>query len=283
MIEIYDGFLPNKNLSSLVKIKSFTFNGGEPFISIPTRISALASVIARIQSGNDLIELCNAVDALKRNGSIVIDLYIPYWPGARQDRVCNEGEALTTKVYADIINSLECASVQICDPHSDVTPALINRCKLYPIEDIIKQVIDDCKPDFIVSPDAGATKRIYTYLSKINCKIPVIQCLKKRDTITGKLSGFQVCNWAEWSQPEPAKLLIIDDICDGGGTFVGLADEFKDLHLKNELYLYTTHGIFSQGYTQLLEKFEKLYTTDSFQPKIPYVDGYDRVMIYRLY
>ena len=55
--------------------------------------------------------------------------------------------------------------------------------------------------------------------------------------------------------------IIIDDICDGGGTFVGIADKVG----RAPLGMYITHGIFSQGFDALRERFEHIYTTNSLK------------------
>lgn len=55
--------------------------------------------------------------------------------------------------------------------------------------------------------------------------------------------------------------LIVDDICDGGGTFVGLAKELRAAG-ATRVYLYVTHGIFSKRLP--LEGIDHVYTTDSF-------------------
>lgn len=278
MLEIYS------NKRDPIKYKSWIFPGGETGFALDTQDIELLEhylhchIVARLQSNNDLMELVCCVDSIKRLGAgNLIKLSIPYFPSARQDRVSNPGESLTIKLYADIINNLACDRVEIVDPHSDITPTLLESCNLYPIEYVIERAIEDCKPDFIVSPDAGATKRIEKYLLKIGCELPVIQCLKTRDTKTGKLSGFKVC--ATLQDIENRKGLIIDDICDGGGTFVGLSKELNKFSLT-EHYLYITHGIFSKGYEELLKWFDKIYTTDSFIPKeAPPKD----VVVYNLY
>lgn len=272
-----------------VNFKLLTFSGGEPHIQIEDKGKPFLNyeIDCRIQSFNDLGELLVAYNAIKNMGKWISKVKIPYFPGARQDRVANSGEAFTAKVYADILNKLDC-KIEISDPHSDVTPSLLQGCKLYPIEKIIKQVLEDCQPDVIIIPDAGAVKRIEKYIAlvneltkiskriNVNYNLPLVQCLKTRDTKTGKLSGFKVCD------PELVKgknCLIIDDICDAGGTFIGLCEELDNLD-AGDTYLYVTHGIFSKGYKSLLDNFTKIYTTDSFIPK---EQSTQRVKVFNLY
>ena len=165
---------------SEILFNSFNFSGGEPHIKINTQFNTDESVIIthRLNSFNNLGLLCIAVDALKRMGATIDTLIIPYFPAARQDRVMVDGEPLTVKVYADIINSLGFKKVVILDPHSEVTPALLNNSVIVPNHIFIKKVIEVLnKPFFLVSPDGGALKKIYK-LSEFLHGIEVIECSK---------------------------------------------------------------------------------------------------------
>lgn len=244
-----------------IEFQSFTFSGGEPHIKIASKINANVSVTIthRINSFNDLGLLCIAVDALKRMNVKEINAFIPYFPAARQDRVMISGEALSVKVYADIINSLNLNKIQVFDPHSEVTPALLNNCEVITNYNFIQQVIKNIgKEVILISPDGGALKKIYK-VSEYLGGIKVIECSKSRDVKTGRLTGFKVYS----EDLEGKDCLIVDDICDGGGTFIGLAEELKSKNAGN-LYLAVSHGIFSKGFDNL-KVFKKIYTTNSFK------------------
>lgn len=244
-----------------IEFQSFTFSGGEPHIKIASKINATVSVTIthRINSFNDLGLLCIAVDALKRMNVKEINAFIPYFPAARQDRVMIPGEALSVKVYADIINSLNLNKIQVFDPHSEVTPALLNNCEVITNYNFIQQVIKKIgKEVILISPDGGALKKIYK-VSEYLGGIEVIECSKSRDVKTGKLTGFKVYS----EDLEGKDCLIVDDICDGGGTFIGLAEELKSKNAGN-LYLAVSHGIFSKGFNELNSVFERIITTNSF-------------------
>jgi ribose-phosphate pyrophosphokinase len=244
-----------------IEFQSFTFSGGEPHIKIASKINANVSVTIthRINSFNDLGLLCIAVDALKRMNVKEINAFIPYFPAARQDRVMIPGEALSVKVYADIINSLNLNKIQVFDPHSEVTSALLNNCEVITNYNFIQQVIKKTgKEVILISPDGGALKKIYK-VSEYLGGIEVIECSKSRDVKTGKLTGFKVYS----EDLEGKNCLIVDDICDGGGTFIGLAEELKSKNAGN-LYLAVSHGIFSKGFNELNSVFERIITTNSF-------------------
>ncbi|WP_268848453.1 ribose-phosphate diphosphokinase [Flavobacterium aestivum] len=241
--------------------QSFTFSGGEPHIKINPDfdVNQPITITHRLNSFNDLGMLCVTVDALRRMDVKNINLFIPYYPAARQDRVMIKGEALSVKVYADIINSMQLNKVFVFDAHSEVTPALVNNCEVIPnhtfIAEVIKAIGNDVK---LISPDGGALKKIYK-VSEFLGGVEVVECSKSRDVKTGKLSGFKVYN----DDLQGADCLIVDDICDGGGTFVGLAEELKNKN-AGKLYLAVSHGIFNKGFA-VLDCFEKIFTTNSFK------------------
>lgn len=292
MLKLYASDIFGKNLVRKVDFELLTFNGGEPHVKIPEEKELMFCIEARIQSFNDLGELFVLCDALTRAGKYIGHIRVPYFPGARQDRVANKGEALTAKVYADLFNELGC-TIEIVDPHSDVTPALLNKYRLYPIENIVAKAIEDCKPDCIIIPDEGASKRTRKYIESVN-KIfegshvrcnnvnynpTLVQCLKVRDTKTGKLTGFKVCSDEDFTNK---KLLVIDDLCENGGTFLGLAQEFKKKSTCS-LNLYFTHGILPKGQENLdslYQYFDKIYSTDSFNNNL---SSSDKFIVYPLY
>ena len=244
-----------------LSFKAFTFSGGEPHIKIQSDLKEVSDVTLthRICSFSDMGMLLIAVDALRRMGIKEISAFIPYFPAARQDRVMVPGEPLTVKVYADLINHLELKEVGVYDPHSEVTPALLHNCRVYSnhvfIQEVCKQLSSHLN---LISPDGGALKKVYKLAAFLQ-DYGVIECSKLRDVKTGKLSGFQVYS----EDLKGADCLIVDDICDGGGTFLGLAEELKRKG-AGKLYLAVSHGIFSKGLEALQEVFTKIFTTDAF-------------------
>lgn len=243
-----------------IPFEAFVFPGGEPHlrIQVPIDPQQLIRISHRVRSFADMGTLLLAVDALRRMGAQRMSLFLPYFPGARQDRAMVAGEPLTVKVYADMINALGFETVTVFDPHSEVTPALLDRCRVYPNFDFVREVIKQIGgAPLLVSPDGGALKKIYK-LSEALGGLDVVECSKSRDVKTGTLSGFKV--YADDLQGRDC--LIVDDICDGGGTFVGLAERLQ-AHGAGKLYLAVSHGIFSKGFEGLKAVFERVFTTDS--------------------
>ncbi|WGD33552.1 ribose-phosphate diphosphokinase [Olleya sp. YS] len=265
-------FQSDKNL----EFETFTFSGGEPHIKILSNLTNVSDVTitTRIQSFNDFGLLLLAIDAVKRFNIDKINVFIPYFPAARQDRVMVSGEPLSVKVYADLLNQLNLNKVTVFDTHSEVTSAVLNNCESLSNHVFIKQVVSKINKEvLLISPDGGALKKIYK-VSEFLGGIPVIECSKKRNVKNGKLEGFKVYE----DDLKGKDCLIVDDICDGGGTFIGLAKELKNKNAGN-LYLAVSHGIFNKGFEILDQHFTKIFTTDSFKT---IVEGVEQIAIKEL-
>lgn len=237
MIKISTEFFSNVEVDSLI------FPGGEVNVNLFSTLKNVKSnhvtITAHLSSSDEIMKLLLVNDALKRLGITTRHLKMPYVPYARQDRVCNQGEAHSLKVFANLINSCEFKSVTVFDPHSDVTEALINNIIIKSNHEFVDNALSNLKlyksSFYLISPDAGASKKIqalakYLYDLKandrynlVNYDFEIIQCGKVRDTATGKLTGFTV--GANDLQNKPC--VIVDDICSRGGTFLGLAAELK--------------------------------------------------------
>lgn len=237
--------------------KIFQFPGGESHIVFEPD-SWLQIAYVQGADGNDLMALAMWADACKRHGGITTVLALPYLPGARQDR----GVPLGAKVYADMINAMGIDHVVCIDPHSDVAPALYNNLTIVPLTDL--PIWDTFRAtgkfEGVIIPDAGAGKRATAVADHLG--VPTFQAGKKRDFATGKLSGFHCEPLA--NDEATHHFLVVDDICDGGGTFVGLADAIAKQETADiRLYLWVTHGIFSKGMDALNLRYSEIYNTNS--------------------
>ena len=249
----------NPYMGEEIPFECFDFPGGESHIKISGSHSHEVTITHRIRSFNDVGMILLAADALRRMGTGRLELMIPYFPAARQDRVMVKGEPLSVKVMAEIFNSLKLDKITVFDPHSEVTPALLNNCEVIYNYDFIGKVMEDIGEEVLLAaPDGGALKKIYKVSEALE-GVPVVECGKMRDVKTGKLTGFRV----NTDDLGGKNCLIVDDICDGGGTFNGLAEELKKKNAGN-LYLAVSHGIFSKGFDDLFKHFKGIYTTDSF-------------------
>lgn len=237
-------------------VKIFKFSGGEYQISLsPTVVDLSKPVVVVLRAflmDGCVMPLALTVDAVRRlYGNVNIDLKMPYLPYARQDRVMNTGESLAVKVFCDAINSLNLNSVEVHDCHSDVGTALLNNCISIPqyIPGTYLYRGTENKPDALVSPDAGALKKVYQ-LAKSHEISEIIRADKTRSVKDGSITGTVV-----YGSVKGMKLLICDDICDGGMTFLKLGEELRKQG-ADKLYLHITHGIFSKGKDELRKVFD---------------------------
>jgi ribose-phosphate pyrophosphokinase len=252
-----------------------TFPGGESLIRIPDDfLTGLAgnetsvTISLNFESNSDLIDLMMLVDAVRRAGrrKIEIDLFMPYLPYARQDRVCNLGESLSVKVVADLINSLGFRTVLCRDIHSDVGVVLINNLVHFDLKTVGKDLesvgLGPNSGVVLVSPDAGSNKKVFDF-AKVHGYKDVVRADKVRDIPTGKLKEF-VLYADQYKEHGNRDFLILDDICDGGGTFLGLADKIREV-TSGRIFLYVTHGIFSLGAEVFEKEFDGIYTSNNMR------------------
>lgn len=251
-------------VGELVNIQLETYPDTMPLIRKPADVPP--SYLLRPKSLASFVAAMFFFDALAERYDSRPHLVLPFVPGARQDRLNPTGDFLfTAKSVAGMINARRFASVTVLDPHSEVTPALIDRCRVIHAADCIKT--PPGKYAAVISPDAGAEKRAADVARKLG--VPLIHAWKTRDVTTGAISGFgadiegiaTACPVQDGGRIP--RLLVVDDICDGGGTFTGLAQALRARVTEIDLHLWTTHGIYSKGVAPLAEHFSHIYCTDS--------------------
>ena len=272
---------PTPEKLSLDKLSEF-------FNNIPSKKDDIL-IKSRLNNWLDLELITCAVASLRELGVEEIHLYTPYIMGARSDRKFEEGgNNYLRDVICPVINSLNFKTVTCIDPHSDVLEACIKGFRkesnlslvnfaidsIYPKsydcpqryrkEGIASYIPLDVNDSFIlVSPDAGASKKIYKLAEQIGYKGDVITCSKDRD-IDGKLTMVNVPIAFDAFTSKKADFIIIDDICDGGATFINIAKNLKN-RVKGKIYLIVTHGIFSKSFGELSQYFDNIYCTNSYK------------------
>lgn len=227
-------------------------------------------ILSRLNSFRDLEIIICANQSLHLLNARSVSLFVPYFLGSRSDRKFKIGGVNYIKhVIAPIINSQKFDCVLTLDPHSDVLEACLDNYEKIDNRLLVKSALIgiDNKNDaqdriILVSPDGGALKKIYDVAEHF--KIPnVITATKHRDISTGKITHTEV-PLSEERYYNDCKFVIVDDICDGGRTFVELAKAIREKVADAKIYLVVTHGIFSSGFVELNKYFEKVFTTNSY-------------------
>lgn len=241
---------------NLIPVKVFTFSGGEVHVKIDmeaikaayidTTNSKKVEIHQDIRSSDDFMAVVMAKDALDeifRFHPVPIELFSLYVPYARQDRYCEKGEAFGVKAFSRLLNALGFSRVVIADPHSEVTPAVITNLDVIPQHEIAFHMLGwklRMENFELVSPDGGALKKIFKLGTQMNLKV---HCADKiRDTATGDIIRTDI----SVQDFQGANLMIVDDICDGGRTFIELAKVLRERN-AGKIELFVTHGIFSKG------------------------------------
>ncbi len=240
--------------------KLWKFPGGEVGVAMQPlsdmiRVDSV-EIMASMTSSDEFMQLIMFLDAVKRQFiGAKIRLSLPYLPYARQDRVCNPGESLSIAVIARILNSYNLDEIRLLDVHSDVSLALINNVTHVTQAMFWANVVKAADVDVLIAPDAGAAKKIYD-LHKLGVTTEVVIANKRRDP-NGKIVDFTI----DHAAIKDKRAMIIDDICDGGATFIEVANACKGV--VKSLDLAVTHGIFSRGFDHVKVHFDKVYTSDS--------------------
>lgn len=213
-----------------------------------------AEVICSITDSLKMIHLLQTANALDHLQVKKKRLIIPYLMAARYDRLMQHGDSLDLEVIAGLINNCGFEKVLLFDVHSEVSLQLINNA----INSNNKQLVDEyTKPDaIVVCPDAGASKKVTEYLNWNKNLKEIVYCNKKRELSTGRLT-LQV---NDPQKCENKNCVIIDDICDGGATFLAIAEQISPKHLT----LIVSHGIFSKGFAMLEQRFDEIIVSDSY-------------------
>lgn len=245
-----------------VPVTYFKFPAGEIQV---TGIDALKSEVNILQwiptCADDILLLqltCNALNQCVETVNILQCLYLPY---SRQDRVCNKGEALSLEVICKILDDLDFASIIFWDLHNEVKTfkyfkktTVVNIERFHIMLGLNLQELFSHEDLRLCAPDFGASFDTYRLSDHYDLLTP-IRFMKKRDTKTGEIIEYELsCDGMDLD----TQYLVVDDICDGGRTFIECAKRLRE-HTEKNLYLYVTHGIFSNGLEELLRYYKHIY------------------------
>ena len=197
-----------------------------------------------------LMELLVAIDAIKRSSPKEIVCIIPYFGYARQDRKAKPRQPITARLVADLLEAAGCNRVVTIDLHA----AQIQGFFSVPADDMTsipmmaqyfaKKPGIDLNKTVIVSPDHGGTTRARRFAERLDCSLAI--CDKRRPrpnvcettNVLGDVDGMDC--------------IIVDDMCDTGGSLIGAAKLLKE-HGAKDIYVAIAHGIFSKDAIEKIE------------------------------
>lgn len=182
-------------------------------------------------------------------------LHIPYLPYARQDKEVTDATTFALRAFSRVLNSMHWNIIGAFDIHSSEATRLIDQLVNIPPD--LSFVRDY---DFVIFPDQGAAYR-YTQLVLTALELDTSRIIvgdKTRDQKTGYITSYNI----DVDKIKGKKVIVVDDLCDGGKTFEILGEELIE---AKYVTLYVSHGLFSKGLTKLLSIYDKIITTDTCQ------------------
>ena len=196
-------------------------------------------------------QLATLLDVKSR--AAFIELYVPFLPYGRQDKSVDNESTFALETFARLMAASGVDLIRTIDAHNpsfSFSPiGLLNESA----EPYINRAIDQFGANSVCFPDLGASDRYANLCSGLGS----IVLRKARNQVSGEITGMEVCE----SGHEGGKILIVDDICDGGRTFIEAAKLLKETHNPEQIGLYVTHGIFSRGTQPLRDAgIERLFT-----------------------
>jgi ribose-phosphate pyrophosphokinase len=229
---------------SSIKIKPFA--DGELYVQIQESVRGFDVFLVQATHppvNENLMELLIIIDALRRASARTINVIMPYYGYARQDRKAAGREPITSKLVAKLIGEAGADRVMCLDLHSDQIigffDTLIDHVYAAPvIIDYIKRFIgtDDL---VIVSPDVGGVARARGYAKRIG-DVPIAIVDKRRHH--DKQNVVEVMNVI--GDVEGKVAILIDDLIDTAGTMTKAADLLVQKGAR-EVYACATHGVLS--------------------------------------
>jgi ribose-phosphate pyrophosphokinase len=268
-------------------VSAFYFSGGEPHVKIPTYEDFELNIIARINSWEEFGLFLAYINAIGEQTHITkqphdLNIYLPYFPGSRQDR--SDGfSPLTVRLYVDLILASvryhDGLNLYTFDMHSEMGHDLVSS-KVW-FGELCNLQVNELDPSYfdkdivgIIVPDKGAIGRAALFGATFYEGCELVQCEKEREFNTGHITSYSLP-----PGKYEGKYLVVDDICDGGATFNILADSIAEKNKNVELQLYVSHGIFSKGLNFLFDRYSKIYTTDSIATVEVYAQDYPQLTV----
>lgn len=231
------------------------------------------SVVWHFEEERELIDIVSLFTLLPRSWDV--DLHIPYLPYARQDKAIGNDKTFNLFVLAKILNSVDIGRISAVDVHNQAeTRRLIPKLVNCDVTMIHEEVVANFEPRFIVFPDAGARYRYASAPFRDRIRLAFD---KTRDQATGQLvlgsmsaktpleDSVRDADLYQLARPGD-RFLIIDDICDGGATFIEVAKRIREKAANAYITLFVTHGLFSRGRAHLLNNgIDAIFTTNSLR------------------
>lgn len=231
------------------RVDHYRFSDGEIGLSIEESVRGADVFVVQPTSSpvnENLMELLIMVDALKRASAYRINLVIPYFGYARQDRKTKPRDPISAKLVANLLESAGAQRVITADLHAGQIQGFFD----IPVDHLMgvpllasyfKKNLSrelERKEVIVVAPDVGGVVRARKFAVMLNSDLAIVD----------KRRSHEVANYCEVmaviGDVKDEIAILIDDIIDTGGTIVNAAKALKDRGAK-KVYCCATHGVLS--------------------------------------
>lgn len=236
-----------------------------------------------------LQDLFNKLNLVRKNK---LSIYLPYFPYSREDKLAQiDYYGYKVPIFSTLyefctkLDNFGLHSIRTLDLHSDVPIQYFRNTRFYSLEVeqwIIEKTIDKILNKrinnaklLLVFPDKGAMQRYqyvfpiisnYLYNVDLGKLVDVYYFSKVREQSTGKILSIELESGSNTLSPDITDILVFDDICDGGTTFLECGKILKKHYPLVNMHLYTTHGMYTNDskYQELCNMYKNVICTDSF-------------------
>lgn len=238
----------------LGKVNYQHFSDGEmsPYISESVRGHDIFLVQSTFAPADNLLELMLMIDAARRASAENVNIIIPYFGYARQDRKDKPRVAIAAKLIANLISAAGADRIMTCDLHADQIQGFFD----IPVDHLDGNYIFvpylkslGLKNIMFASPDVGGIKRARSFAKFFNSDLAV--CDKHR-TEANKVESMRLIG-----EVEGKDVILVDDLVDTAGTICRAAALLKDKG-ANSVRAVCTHPVLSGKAYENIENSELL-------------------------
>jgi ribose-phosphate pyrophosphokinase len=243
-----------------------TFSDGEmsPFIAESVRGHDVFLVQSTFPPSDNLMELLLMVDAAKRASAANVNVVIPYFGYARQDRKDKPRVAIAAKMIANLVSAAGASRIMTCDLHADQIQGFFD----IPVDHLdgafifvpyLKSLGLESNIMF-ASPDVGGIKRARSFAKFFEADLAVCDKYRKE---ANKIESMRLIG-----EVEGKDVVLVDDLVDTAGTICKAAGLLKEKGARS-VRAVCTHAVLSGKAYENIENsvLEELVVTDTIPLK----------------
>ncbi len=247
----------------LGKLKVTRFSDGETQVEIQENVRK--QEVFLLQStckpvNDNLIELLLLIDAFRRSSASRINVVMPYFGYARQDKKVSPRVPISAKLVADLLTVTGVNRIITIDLHAGQIQGFFNM----PVDNLYAApvIIDNIRTQFsnsdmvIVSPDAGGVERARAFAKRLDAGLAIVD---KRRSAPNEAKAMAIIG-----DVKDKTTIILDDMVDTAGTLTEASIVIKEKGAR-EVHAYCTHPVLSGPAVERIEKsaLASLVVTDT--------------------